>query len=64
LEYINYEGEHEEEKTMATSIKVALYNNIAACYLSLGDFQSSKSACDEALLLDPTQAKALYALFL
>lgn len=45
---------------MATTIKIALYNNLAACYLNLKDFPNAKSACDEALALDPTQTKALY----
>jgi len=39
-------------------MKVALYNNLAACYLKLKDFQNAIAACNEALALDPTQAKA------
>lgn len=45
---------------MATTIKVAIYNNLAACYLNLADYKNAKAACDETLFLDPTQAKAWY----
>jgi len=60
LEYIDEIGADEEEKGMIQAMKVALYNNLAACYLSLNDLANARAACDEALLLDPSQAKALY----
>lgn len=60
LEYIDELGADEEEKSMIQAMKVALYNNLAACYLSINDLANARAACDEALLLDPSQAKALY----
>jgi len=60
LEYIDELGADEEEKIMIQAMKVALYNNLAACYLSINDLANARAACDEALLLDPSQAKALY----
>jgi len=60
LEYIDFLGEDEEEKEMIQTIKIALFNNLAACYISMNDLKSARSACDEALLLDPSQVKALF----
>ena len=59
LEYIDYMGEDEDEKEMVQTIKIALFNNLAACYHAMNDLKNARSACDEALLLDPSQAKAL-----
>jgi len=42
------------------NLKVVLYNNLAAVYLKLNDFESARAACDAALVLDPKQTKALY----
>jgi Flp pilus assembly protein TadD len=59
LEYIDFAGEDIKEKSLIRNIKVALYNNLAACYLKANDFHNAKFACDEALLLDSNQTKAL-----
>jgi len=48
-----------EESTAIRNIRVALYNNLAACYLKLKDFVNATTACNEVLNLDPKQAKAL-----
>jgi len=59
-EYVDFEGEREDERVQVRNLKVLLYNNLAASYLKLNDYSSAKSACDEALRLDPKQTKALY----
>ena len=37
-----------------------LYLNLAACYLKLKDCKNALAACNEALILDPQNIKALY----
>jgi len=64
LEIVDYKGQNEEEETKIKEMKVALYNNLAACYLKLQDFQNAIAACCEVLVLDPTQAKAWFLNFL
>lgn len=59
LEYNEYEGNTKDERFQIKKIKVALYNNLAACYLKLNDFSNTRAACDEALSLDSNQPKAL-----
>jgi len=59
-EYVDFEGEREDERVQVRNLKVLLYNNLAASYLKLNDSPSAKAACDEALRLDPKQTKALY----
>ena len=63
MEQIDVQGETIEEKFMLNSLKIALYNNLAACYLRLNKLQDTRAVCDEALLLDPNQTKALYAIY-
>lgn len=59
---MDFEGEREDERGQVRTLKVLLYNNLAACYLKLNDYPSAKAACDEALSLDSKQTKALYSL--
>jgi hypothetical protein len=59
LEYLEDRGCAKDEKAQLKKIKVALYNNLAACYLKLNDYSNTKAACNEALALDANQAKAL-----
>ena len=40
-------------------MKIALYNNLAACYIKLNDNKNAKCASDEVLELDLNQPKAL-----
>lgn len=58
---MDFEGEKEDERVQVRNLKVVLYNNLAAVYLKLNDFENAKAACDEALILDPKQTKALYS---
>jgi hypothetical protein len=48
---------HEKEKIK--SAKLLCYLNLAACNLKLKDSYTSTCACNEALLLDPGNVKAL-----
>ena len=64
MEQIDVQGETNEEKSIVNGLKIALYNNLAACYLRLNKLQDTRAVCDEALILDPNQTKALYARFL
>ena len=58
LEYINYEGSH-EDGILCKNIKLCLYLNLAACYLKIYQLRNAIAACDEALLLDINNPKAL-----
>jgi len=59
IEYKDYQGENRDEKSLLKTIKTALYNNLAACYLKMNDYGNTLAACNEALSLDPNQPKAL-----
>lgn len=60
MTYEEYEGESEEEIEVMKTLKLALYLNMAICYLRLNDSKNSKAACEEALKIDPKNTKALY----
>jgi len=60
LEYVDLSSPDPEEKLRISEMKVALLNNLAACYLKLKDFKSAIEACGEVLFLDPLQTKAWY----
>src|SRR4051794_11820389 len=58
LEYADFKGRSKEEEKMIKDVKVALFNNLAACYLKLEDYTNAIAACNEVLVLEPSQAKA------
>jgi len=60
LDIVDLSGQDPEEKLRISEMKVALLNNLAACYLKLKDFKSAIEACGEVLFLDPLQTKAWY----
>ncbi len=62
VHFINFEGDKPEDKASIKAIKIALYNNLAACYLKMNDFNKTIMFCSYLLTLDPNQAKALYAI--
>jgi len=39
---------------------LALYHNLAACYLKLNNLKSATLSCEEALKIDPKSIKALF----
>lgn len=45
---------------MISSLKLALYHNLAAGYLKLNDTQNALKSCEEALALDNNSTKALF----
>ncbi len=55
---VDFRGQNADEERKIKEIKVALYNNLAACYLKLRDFDNAIAACGETLSLDPSQVKA------
>jgi len=60
LDIVDLSSSDPEEKVRINEMKVALLNNLAACYLKLKDFKNAIDACGEVLFLDPQQTKAWY----
>jgi tetratricopeptide (TPR) repeat protein len=60
LTYVHYTGNNQKEKQILDSMKLSLYLNLAACYLKLSDNDNAIKACDEALLLESRNTKALF----
>jgi tetratricopeptide (TPR) repeat protein len=54
-----FEGTAEEEKK-ATELRIACYLNIALCKLKKKEYIEAVRACDEVLLIDGKNVKALY----
>jgi len=63
LEIVDSSSQDSEEKLRINEMKVALLNNLAACYLKLQDFKNAIDACGEVLKIDPLQTKAWYFAF-
>ena len=57
---MNCEGKSDQEKNLVLNLKNLLYLNLAACYLKLNDFESTEKICDEAIILNPENPKALF----
>jgi len=60
LEEVQETGGNKEEEAFIKSAKLMCYLNIAACNLKMKEYQTSVEACNEALILDPNNVKALY----
>lgn len=60
LEHIEDHGENSFEKEKIINLKLGLYLNLSLCYLIMGRLFNALRASQEALKLDPYNAKALY----
>lgn len=48
----------EDDKKQASDLLAAVYSNLSLCYLKLDDIQKAMECADEAVKLDPKNAKA------
>lgn len=60
LREVDWKGTNPEEEVKVRTIKLNMYLNIAACNIKKKCWSEAVSACQEALLLDPTNIKAHY----
>lgn len=60
LTYVHYTGNNDKEKLILDQMKFGLYLNLAAAYMRQNDNDNAARACDEALILNPKNTKALY----
>lgn len=60
LREVDWKGTTEQEVRKVLQIKLSTYLNIAACNIKKKSWNEAEAACEEALLLDPTNIKAHY----
>jgi len=51
---------NEEQSTELKTVKAALYNNVAMCYLKLQKWIKARENCNYVLEIDPDNAKAMF----
>ncbi|KAJ0069446.1 hypothetical protein NL108_006061, partial [Boleophthalmus pectinirostris] len=56
----NESGLQEEDEKKAKALRLAAHLNLAMCYLKIQEPSHALDSCDKALMLDPTNEKALF----
>lgn len=57
---LDFEGDEEQNKEVATKLQLPVCTNLAACTIEMGKYERCIEICDIALGVDPKCAKALY----